>query len=120
VKKLAALFLLVASTAFAQKPVNPSVVTFTPSPDHAQITTYTIGYFLPGAAEPVQTATDIGKPVPDAQNTCTVPINTQPVPFGLDYVARIKAFAAGIASDWSEPSNFFDRKPGPPSKPVVK
>lgn len=103
----------------AQNVVNPRTATFTASADHAQLTGYTIGYFVAGASEPVQTAS-IGLPAPDAANTCTVTINTQPMPFGLNYVARVKAVAAGAESDWSEVSNPFDRKPGPPSKPVVK
>ena len=108
-----------ATGAAAQNVVNPRTATFTASADHAQLTGYVIGYFLPGAGAPVQSA-DLGLPTPDATQTCTVTINTQPVPFGMGYVARVKAIAAGAESDWSEVSNPFDRKPGPPGKPVVK
>jgi hypothetical protein len=111
--------LLLASPATAQTIRNPSAATFTASPDHAQISSYTIGYFLPGATDPVQTA-DLGKPTPDATQTCSVTLNVMPLTFGAAYVAKVKAVAGTVASDWSTPSNPFDRVPGPPSKPVVK
>jgi hypothetical protein len=98
---------------------NPSVATFTASADHASVTSYTIGYFLPGATDPVQTA-NLGKPTPDATQTCTVTLNTQPLTFGANYTAKVKAIAGTAESVWSEASNPFDRVPGPPSKPVVK
>lgn len=108
-----------AASASAQTIKNPSVATFTASVDHAQIDKYVIGYFLPGAASPVQTA-DLGKPIPDATQTCTVTLNTMPLGFGKDYTAKVKAVAGTAESDWSTASNPFDRAPGPPSKPVVK
>lgn len=111
--------LLVALPAGAQTIKNPSVATFTASVDHAQITKYVIGYFATGATSPVQTA-DLGKPTPDATNTCTVTLNTMPLTFGANYTAKVKAIAGTAESDWSEASNPFDRAPGPPSKPVVK
>jgi len=98
---------------------NPSAGECTASADHAQITKYVIGYFLPGAADPVQTA-DVGKPTPDAQNVLRFTINVMPLTFGAAYVAKMKAVAGTAESVWSEPSNPFDRAPGPPSKPVVK
>jgi len=110
---------LAAGPVAAQTIRNPSVATFTASPDHAQIDSYQIGFFLPGAADPVQTA-NLGKPTPDAAQTCTVTLNTQPLTFGAAYTAKVKAVAGAVASDWSEASNPFDRVPGKPSKPVVK
>lgn len=102
------------------KPPNPRTVEFTPSPDHAAATSYTIGYFLPGATDPVQTAS-IGKPTPNASNVCSATINVMPLTFGIDYTAKIKTIiSAGVESSWSEPSNPFDRVPGPPGKPVAK
>ena len=108
-----------AAVASAQSIRNPSVATFTASPDHAQVSSYQIGYFLPGATDPVQTA-DVGKPTPDATNTCTITLNVQPLGFGAAYIAKVKALAGTVASDWSEASNPFDRVPGRPTKPVVK
>ncbi len=102
------------------KPPNPRTVEFTPSPDHAAATSYTIGYFLPGATDPVQTAS-IGKPTPNASNVCSATINVMPLTFGIDYIAKLKTIiSAGVESSWSEPSNPFDRVPGPPGKPVAK
>ena len=103
----------------AQTLKNPSAGECTASADHAQITKYIIGYFLPGATDPVQTA-DLGKPTPDAQNVIRFTINVMPLTFGAAYIAKVKAIAGTAESVWSEASNPFDRAPGPPSKPVVK
>lgn len=117
---LAFLLLGFAATAFAQtKPVNPREGSFTASLDHAQIDKYVIGFFAPGATSPVQTQ-DLGKPVPDATQTCAFTFNSQPLSFGIDYVARVKAVAGTAESPWSEVSNPFDRVPGPPGKPAIK
>jgi len=121
------LVLAVAFVALVFSPVvvhgqtlkNPSAGECTASADHAQITKYVIGYFLPGATDPVQTA-DVGKPTPDAQNVLRFTINVMPLTFGAAYVAKMKAIAGTAESVWSEASNPFDRAPGPPSKPVVK
>ena len=102
-----------------QQPVpNPTGAEFTPSPDHAAIDSYQIGYFLAGAAEPT-TLVDLGKPVPDAGNLCQAPINVMPLTFG-DYTAKIRARVGTVWSEWSDPSNPFARIPGRPGGPVVK
>jgi hypothetical protein len=116
---LAALLTLWAAVASAQNVRNPSVAQWTASLDHAQVTSYVIAFYLPGATDPVQEV-DLGKPTPDATQTCAANINTMPLTFGVGYTAKLKAVAAGAASDWSLPSNAFDRVPGPPSKAVVK
>lgn len=119
---LAALFTVLTPVwAHGQtKPPNPRTLEFTPSVDHQAATSYRLGYFLPGATDPVQVV-DIGKPTPDAQNICRATINTQPLGFGLDYTGKLKTIiSAGVESEWSEPSNPFDRVPGPPGKPAVK
>lgn len=114
------MILLVASVAQAQtKPVNPREGTFTASADHALIEEYVIGFFRPGTTTPALTQF-IGKPAPDATNTCTFTFNSQPLGFGVDYVARVKAVAGGAESPWSEVSNPFDRVPGPPARVVIK
>jgi hypothetical protein len=104
--------------AHGQTIKNPRGAEFEPSPDHAQITKYVIGFFLPGATDPVQTQ-DLGKPTPNAQNIIAVTINVQPLTFGAAYTAKVQALAGTLASEWSLPSNPFDRAPGPPSKPPV-
>jgi hypothetical protein len=118
---VAVLFLLVASVAVAQqtKPTNPREGTFSASPDHAQLDRYVLGFFLPGAASPVQTQ-DIGKPTPDGSGVCTFTFNSQPLTFGVDYVAKVKSVAGAAESGWSEASNPFDRVPGSPGKPVIR
>jgi hypothetical protein len=113
------LLLAFAASAFAQKPQNPRDGTFTASVDHAALDKYVIGFFAPGAQSPTQTQ-DIGKPVPDAVNVCTFTFNSQPLTFGIDYVARVKAVAGTAESAWSDVSNPFDRVPGPPGKPVIR
>lgn len=114
-----AFLLLFALPASAQSVVNPSAVTFTVSTDHADITSYTLGYFAPGATLPLQEV-DLGKPTPVAL-VATVPINVKPLGWVTGYTVKVKAVAsATVMSEWSEPSNFFDRKPGKPGGPVVK
>ena len=103
-----------------RNPRNPRAVEFT-SPDHAAIASYEIAYFAPGAPDPVMGPIDIGKPAQDVDGVVHGLINTQPMPFGAEYVAKVRAVAAGgIYSDWSEASNPFDRVPGSPSKPALK
>lgn len=111
--------LLVAVPVSAQNVVNPSTVTFTASDDHAAIDKYILGYFAPGATAPVQEA-DLGKPTPDAGRVCAVSLNTRPLAFGVNYTAKVKALAGTTASEWSEASNPFDRRPGKTGAPVVK
>jgi hypothetical protein len=117
---LVAVLVLMAGAAQAQTVLNPRSVEFDPSFDHAVVTSYVIGYFLPGATEPVQTA-DLGKPEADpATGKCTVQINTQPLGFATGYVARVRAVAGDVIGEWSDLSNPFNRVPGKPGGPVVK
>jgi len=123
-----------AVPALAQtKPVNPTVAEFNPVPEeYAQIIRAEIAYFAPGATNPVNPPVSLGKPALTATG-CTAPttdpcvrvtINTQPVPLGLDYTAKVRVIAVinavEMPSEWSDPSNPFDRKPGKPGKPVIK
>lgn len=110
--------LLVAGTACAQTVSNPTKVEFIVSVDHALLTSYTIGYFLPGAMDPVQTAT-VALGTPDAQQKVEQPISSVPLGFGT-YVARMRAVAGAVSSDWSATSNEFSRVPFPPSALTVK
>jgi hypothetical protein len=124
-KKLAIAFLVFvilgfcASAVNAQTiPGNPTGAEFTPSPDHAAVSQYEIGWFLSGAVDPLS-ITDIGKPTPDQNNVCRVTINVMPLPFN-QYTAKIRAKAGDVYSEWSEPSNVFMRIPGKPGTPVIK
>lgn len=111
--------LLCAAPVAAQGVINPSQVTFTASDDHAIVTSYVIGYFAPGATAPLQEV-DLGKPTPDATNTCAATINTRPLTFGTDYVAKVRAVAGTLTSEWSAASNPFARLPGKPGGPAIK
>jgi opacity protein-like surface antigen len=115
---VALLALLLPALAAAQNVVNPGTLVFTASEDHAILTGYIAGFFLPGAAEPFLTV-DIGKPIPDASGQCVVTLNTRPVKFGTGYTVKLMSLAEGVTSEWSTPSNPFDRKPGPPTNPVL-
>jgi len=102
------------------KPNNPREGTFTVTPeDYTQTTKYVIGFYLPGATDPVQTQ-DIGKPPIDAAGTVAFTFNSMPLAFAYDYAARVKAVAGTIESPWSDLSNPFDRTPGKPGKPAIK
>lgn len=116
------LFLAAPAVAAAQTVPsikNPRLVEFTVSPDHAVIDSYELGFFMPGAALPF-TIVNIGKPAPDATGTASAPINVQPFTFAADYTAKLRAVVGTATSDWSAPSNPFDRVPGAPSKLVAK
>jgi hypothetical protein len=98
-----------AASASAQA-INPSRATFSPSPDHAILTGYTIGYFGAAAVVPTQTA-NLGKPTPDAAtNSITVAIDTTQLPAG-GYTGRVKAVAVEGESTWSDPSDPFSVEP---------
>ena len=123
---LTGLFLLVAGVAFAQKPVNPREVQFNDPNDYVLMTGWEIAFFLPGATEPVQGPQSIGKP-PVTSTGCVLvspciigAINTQPIPFGLNYTAKVRGIAGEFVSEWSDPSGPFDRIPGKPGGTVVK
>ena len=123
--KLARLFvwtlalLCVAAVAVeAQTVRNPTQVVWTPSADHASVTSYQMGFFLAGATDPVQSA-DLGKPTPNAQNECVATLPSYPI--GTTYMAKLRAFAGAVSSDWSAESNPFYRAPAPiPAAPVVR
>ena len=114
---------LVALLAFAvsvsaQTVVNPGHVEYTASPDHATLTKYVIGYFLPGATNPVQEA-DLAIIAPVGGVVAQV-INSTPLTFGT-YSAKLKSVAGAVVGEWSLPSNDFLRAPLPPTTaPIVK
>jgi hypothetical protein len=114
-----AVLCLWAVPAFAQTPDvnNPSGVTFTASPDHATIDSYEMDILRPDAT--VLQTLNLGKPTPDATQTCAAPINVQPVAFGAGYSMQLRA-RAGTAVSVNIPSlNKFNRLPGAPSKFII-
>lgn len=116
-----ALFLVmgVASRSEAQFVSNPSLVQFTPSPDHDQVSRYEMGFFTIGGTEPVQVI-DLGKPSP-VGGTATVSLPSRPVAIGVKYVGKARAFGAipELVSPWSDPSNEFGYSPSQPSQLAV-
>jgi hypothetical protein len=111
--------LVCAVPASAQTLVNPSTLIFTVSPDHAQVTRYVVGYFLPGATAPV-TQNDLPPGTPNAQQEVSNPILLAGMPFASGIFAKVKAVAGTMESPWSEASNAFDRAPLPPGVPSVR
>ena len=107
-----------AGSASAQVLTNPTKVEYVISADHATLTKYTIGFFLPGATDPVQSA-DLVIAAPDAQQKVEQPINAVPLGYAT-YTAKIKAVAGAVSGEWSLASNEFSRVPFPPNSPVVK
>jgi hypothetical protein len=110
---LALLALVLAAPSWAQAPVpNPGKVEYTVSVDHAALTKYVIGFFLPGATDPVQMQ-DLPIVAPGADQKVLQPINTTPLGFGT-YIAKMRSVAGTVASEWSAPSNELERSPLPP------
>jgi len=92
---------------------NPTSFEFTPSIDHALVDSYELD-ILRADGSVLQTI-NAGKPQPNASNICVVALNVQPVGFGINYSARLRAVAGGAFSDYTVSVNKFDRVPGAPS-----
>ena len=112
--------LLMATTVAGQNVVNPGTVSFTCSPDHAAIDSYTLGVFTSSTATTPTWTVTLGKPTPDTTNTCTVAVNFQPLVWGTAYVGRVWAVAGVVSGERSDVSNPFDRSPGKPGGPTIK
>jgi hypothetical protein len=97
---------------------NPSGVTFTASADHASLDSYELDILRPDGT--VLQTLNLGKPTPDATNTCSSPMNVQPIAFGSGYSVRLRAKAGTAASDYAVSVNKFNRVPGAPSKLIAK
>lgn len=93
---------------------NPTGVSFTPSTDHALIDSYELDILRPDGS--VLQVLNIGKPAPDATNTCTASINVQPIAFGTGYAMRLRARAGTAVSPDTASENRFNRVPGPPGR----
>jgi len=107
-----------AGSASAQVLTNPTKVEYVISADHATLTKYTIGFFLPGATDPVQSA-DLAVMAPDGMQKVEQAINSVPLGYAT-YTAKIRAVAGAVSGDWSVASNEFSRVPFPTGAPVVK
>ena len=114
------LSLLGASVASAQAPTpvrNPTTVVLTVSSDHATVTRYELGFFQAGAIDPVQTS-DLGTGAADANWNLQKPLPSYPI--GVIYIAKARAYANDLASDWSPSSDPFYRTPAPPSAVAIR
>src|SRR6266545_7559063 len=101
-----------ASAAVAQTVAdvdNPRAIEFTPSIDDALVDSYELDILRPDGS--VLQTINIGKPTPDATNTCTAPLNVQPVAFAVGYSVRVRAKAGTAVSEDAVSVNKFTRKP---------
>jgi hypothetical protein len=103
----AAIVLALATVAQAQV-VNPNKVAWD-APDHAITLRYELGYFLSGAAAPVQT---VSVPVASVTPVASSFEAALPRPVLGAFVARMKACGAAagggeVCSEWSEASPGF-------------
>lgn len=117
---------------YAQDPViNPSVVEFQPSPDHAamllgtttpKVTRYDLELYIQGAAQPFQ-VTDVGKPNPDAGGLIRLTNRAWFIGAALDTLCVARMVAVGPSGiGRSEVSNPFGNAgpPAAPGAPVVR
>ncbi len=109
--------------AAAQSTINPSMVEFTPSADHAAltpegqpvVTEYRFEVWIQGAAAPMQTTT-LGKPAPESDGKIrATPALLLAVPVGQTCYATVSAIGP-TGEGRSLPSNLFERRlsPAPP------
>jgi hypothetical protein len=115
---LATCLCLAPAVVSAQDVNNPSGVTFTASADHATVDSYELDILRPDAT--VLQTLNLGKPTPDATQTCTAPLNVQPVAFGNGYSVQVRAKAGTAVSANALSLNKFNRVPGAPSKVIAK
>ena len=111
------LFLLLAlvgavDRAEAQPVVNPTLVVFTPSADHATVTTYEWGVFAVGASAPTQTAalTKAQLAAAGADYSFAFPR----LLFGT-YEYKLRACAAALCSTWANADKQATTLPFPPT-----
>jgi hypothetical protein len=128
---LCLLFLMIVglppeASAQAAPVQNPGLVIFTPSPDHANITSYKLEIIRVSDGSVIQTL-DVGKPAPCvtacptgvAVGEASAAINVQPIAFG-DYTAQMRSVAGAVTGPASPASDPWQRAPGSPSKPKLK
>ena len=120
--------LVLPGPIWAQTPiVNPTILEFDPSPDHATVTSYTV-QAAGGVGVPLvpPTPKDIGKPMPNAAGKITIPLSLiAPIDaaggagfqFNKAYTIVVTAVSAG-GSGGSTPSNpFVFQLTAPPPMP---
>ena len=115
---LVVLGLALAGSAQSQAPIkNPSGVAFL-CVDHALDDSHEVAIVRVSDGVTIQTIA-AGDPALTGTEV-VVPINVMPVAFG-QYRFRVRALAAGApASDWSEPSEVWERAIGKPTNVVAR
>ena len=89
--------------------INPTTLSFTPSPDHATgVTSYRAEWYAAGATAPMMSS-DLGKPTPGSTGDISLPIASliQPIGAGVGYTCKVVAVGPGGEAA-SDPSNPFD------------
>lgn len=96
---------------------NPRAVAFT-CPDHATDDAHEVAIVRESDGVTIQTLAG-GDPAAGTTGEVEVALNVQPITFGR-YRVQVRAGAAGQWSDWSDPSEVWERAPGKPSGVVVR
>lgn len=98
---------------------NPSALQWCPSADHATVDSYEADILRPDLT--VLQTLNLGKPAVNATDgSCTASINVQPIAFSNGYSVRIRAKAGTAVSPDTLAINKFNRRPGGPSKLLIK
>ncbi len=124
---LALALLLVVVPLAAQEPVviNPTLVTFTASSDHALVDHYDLTVYTSGTTFATVYTRSLGKPTPDGANTISIPLTAIT---GLLALTKNQAYTAtvsavnSVGAGVSTPSNpfAFHDPPAGPGRPVFK
>jgi len=105
-----------AVSASAQAVKNPTQAVITVGPDHAQITSYELGWFIGAAVDPVQVANVGTGTLVAGELVKSLPS----YPIGVTYTAKVRGYVGTMASDWSPTSNPFYRSPAAAPALVVR
>ncbi|MGH2667509.1 MAG: hypothetical protein ACRDH5_00025 [bacterium] len=112
--------LVALSATHAQPPApvkNPRGVTWAGCPDHDRDDNHEVGIFDAASGASVQVLS-VGDPAL-TDGAYPALVNVQPIAFGR-YVFRVRALVGALASDWSEPTEVWERAPGKPSGAVAR
>ncbi len=85
----------------------PGILSFTASPSHALVTSYTIRVYAYGTTSPVVTSRDIGRPTPDTNNRILHDVRSllSPLTAG-NYTATILTTTTGGTAESSSGAEF--------------
>lgn len=90
---------VVSAQAQTVPPKNPSEIAFS-CPDHAVDTDHEVGFFLAGAAQPVQMQR-VGDPLVESDGLVHATINSRPTGLTLGlYEMKVRIYQGTLVSDW--------------------